>query len=335
MPQYRLQPYSTPSSRFRCPECNHSIKSFVRYINIATGETLADHVGRCGRADHCGYHYKPGEYFKANPVNRDAKPKTRSFLKPVHRQKPKVIAQPKPEAEYYIHPLTVNASFTRYERNNFVQYLITRFGLDAADGMVGRYRIGTSKYWRGATVFWQLDSNGLVRTGKIMLYNAETGKRVKEPFNYITWAHTALLKSAVGGKKSENNGDHSSDLRPLTSDFRLRQCLFGEHLLGTDKDKHVAIVESEKTAIIASHHDPQRIWLAAGSISNLNPEICQILQNRRVTLYPDLNAYTKWKAMARQLQTFVKGSVFTVSDLLEQLATDADRVNGLDLGDYL
>jgi len=56
-----------------------------------------------------------------------------------------------------------------------------------------------------------------------MLYSPTTGKRVKEPFNHITWVHKALKQP----------------------DFNLKQCLFGEHLL-QDKTKPVAIVESEK-----------------------------------------------------------------------------------------
>ena len=31
-----------------------------------------------------------------------------------------------------------------------------------------RYKVGTSKYWDGATVFWQTDNQNKVRTGKIM-----------------------------------------------------------------------------------------------------------------------------------------------------------------------
>ena len=71
--------------------------------------------------------------------------------------------------------------------------------------------MGTSKHWPGATVFWQVDISGRVRTGKVMLYNPENGRRIKEPHNYITWVHSLL--------KKEN--------------FNLRQCLFSEHLLSS------------------------------------------------------------------------------------------------------
>lgn len=86
-----------------------------------------------------------------------------------------------------------------------------------------RYRIGTSNHWPNATIFWQIDQQQKVHTGKIMLYDYHTGHRVKDPFNHIVWVH-----------KSEN-----------TKNFHLKQCLFGLHLLRPDT-KIVAIVEAEK-----------------------------------------------------------------------------------------
>lgn len=99
--------------------------------------------------------------------------------------------------------------------------------------------VGTSKYWEGATVFWQMDYQNRVRTGKIMLYNPATGKRIKEPYNHVTWVHSILHKE----------------------DYNLKQCFFGEHLLPEDKSRPVALVESEKTAIIASYYLPNSYGL--------------------------------------------------------------------------
>src|SRR5690606_34441643 len=133
------------------------------------------------------------------------------------------------------------------------------------------YQIGTSKHWRGAVAFWQIDELNEVRTGKIMLYNEFTGKRIKEPFNHITWAHRALKLDV----------------------FNLKQCLFGLPLI-KESNKPIAIVESEKTAIISSLYLPQLTWLACGGIGNLNKEVCAPLNGRKVILYPDLSAFDKW-----------------------------------------
>jgi hypothetical protein len=115
-------------------------------------------------------------------------------------------------------------------------------------------------------------------------------------------------------------------------EFELQQCLFGEHLLRAEPQKPVAIVESEKTAIISSVYLPDFIWLAVGSLNNLTAERCKQLAGRKVILYPDLKALDKWKAKAAELSKITK---FVVSDLLERKATEADKQKGFDLADYL
>ena len=191
-----------------------------------------------------------------------------------------------------------------------MKFLSGHFGTTLADQLTCKYFIGTSKYWKGATVFWQLDRGKKIRTGKIMLYDTITGKRVKQPYAHLTWVHTAIK----------------------LSEFNLQQCLFGEHLLSNDFISPVAIVESEKTAIIASVYLPEFIWLACGSATGLNPEKCKVLKGRKVILYPDLNCYAEWSKKARELSHIAH---FIVSDLLELRASEAERKQGLDIADYL
>lgn len=329
--KYILQPYTTPASRSHCPQCNDRRKTFKLYIDTETGDSLADHVGRCDRENSCGYHYKPGQYFEEQRRSAGYSPfSINPSDRRVWRRKSRRPATTEREVKDFlcIHPDIVNASFKQYDRNNFVQYLIRRFGLDKADEVVGRYRIGTAKHWPGATVFWQLDTLGQARTGKVMLYDTETGKRVKKPFNHITWVHSLLVNSGSGS----NSNDQTAT---ATATFKLKQCLFGEHLLKESPEMPVAIVESEKTAVIASAHEPTFIWLAAGSISNLSPKMCQVLKGRNVTLYPDLGAYDQWLVKARLLQIKIPRTTFNVSDVLERHASDADRKQGLDIGDFL
>ncbi|MBW6481287.1 MAG: hypothetical protein K0B37_17810, partial [Bacteroidales bacterium] len=114
-------------------------------------------------------------------------------------------------------------------------------------------------------------------------------------------------------------------------EFALKQCFYGEHLL-KDKTKPVVIVESEKTAIIASVYLPKFSWLAVGSLNNLNHEICEVLRGRFVVLFPDLKGFEKWSDKAKQFSAI---ATFTVSDLLERNATEEEKIKGLDLADYL
>ena len=54
-------------------------------------------------------------------------------------------------------------------------------------------------------------------------------------------------------------------------------------------DSTIAIVESEKTAVIASVLMPQYIWIAAGNINGLTLDKSSALKGRSVILFPDLS----------------------------------------------
>jgi hypothetical protein len=289
------------NSRYYCPGCKQKEKTFVRYIDKKTGLPIDSSVGRCNRESNCGYHYTPKQYFQEHNISFEMQTVNSPNLQT------KLISKPKSAS--FIPAEVLKASLKGYETNHFTKFLIDLFGIDVTSELIGKYFIGTSKYWSGASVFWQIDITGRIRAGKIMLYSPETGKRVKEPFNHINWVHKVLK-------------------RP---EFELNQCFFGEHLL-KGNTKPVAIVESEKTAIIASIYLPKFIWLATGSSSNLTEEKFKILQGQNVVLYPDLNCYDKWTNKAKELAHI---SQISVSSLLETHASEEERKKGLDIADYL
>jgi len=306
--RYTLEPYTGMNTRYRCPDCQQRDKTFSLYIDTETGEHIHPSVGRCNRESKCSYHCTPKQYFQDNNISFDTtQPKA---------YKPRPIAPPK--AVSFIPVEVFRASLKGHEANHFVKFLVTLFGVEVASETVSRYFIATSKHWDGATVFWQIDTQGKVRTGKIMLYSPATGKRVKNLELPVYWVHKAIKQP----------------------EFELRQCLFGEHLL-INKTKPCAVFESEKTAVIASVYLPQFICLAVGSLTNLNAEKCSILKGRNVTLFPDLSkpkiagkptAFEIWSSKAKELSHLAN---FTVSDLLERKATEAEREQGFDLADYL
>jgi rubredoxin len=298
--QYILEPYKGINTRYHCPQCQYREKTFVLYVDTETMQHVHQTVGRCNRESKCGYHYTPKQYFQDNNISKEKHFTPRVNWEPI-KQKSKPIS---------IIPVeTFKASLKGYETNHFVTFLKSKFGLEIANKLISKYFIATSKHWCGANIFWQIDRNGKIRTGKIMLYNPESGKRIKEPYNHIYWVHKALK----------------------CTDYELKQCLFGEHLL-IDTSKTVAIVESEKTAIVASIYLPQFVWLATGSLSNLNVEKCSVLKDRTVILFPDLNGYSKWKDKSLEIASIAK---VHVSDLLECKASVNERKQGLDIADYI
>ena len=243
---FTLEPYTGPSSRHRCPYCKKE-KQFTRYVHAETNEYLHEAVGKCNRQDKCNYHYTPRQYFADNPSTSIRCHETTmkshgklngSQLQPQNQSTNQCSCLP-----YSL----LEKSCAGYDENNFAIGLINLFGDSVADRLLQQLYIGTTKNPENGTIFWQVDEKLCVRTGKIMVYNPVTLKRIKpaQPAKYsapVDWVHSRLQRE----KKLQA--------------FNLKQCLFGLHQLAHHnqplKPKPIGIVESEKTAIIASIYMP-------------------------------------------------------------------------------
>lgn len=222
-----------------------------------------------------------------------------------------------PKQVSFVDKRYLDDSLKGYDQNNFVQFLIQRFGESKAMQAVEAYKVGTSKRWPGANVFWQVDEDLKIRSGKIMVYDSSTGKRDKTKYS---WAHSVLK----------------------LDDFNLKQCLYGSHLIRTEpKYKPVSIVESEKTAIIASILKPEFIWMATASKLGIKGYKFKFLKDREVIFFPDLtkpgdefNCFEIWSNFANELRDDIPGIKIQVSDYLEVNATNEEKSQGLDIADY-
>lgn len=272
------------SKKFVCPKCNK--KTFVKYIENETGNYQSEGFGRCDRETNCGYHNTP-------------KGKLHNWVD--------IIVKPKPETSFHDLNL-VSQSGRNFKQNNFVQFLKTIFTELVVKEAILKYSIGSSKYWKGATIFWQIDNKEKVRHGKIMLYHSETGKRFKD----------------------QNGKGYISSVQSVLKlkDFNLCQCLFGLHLINETTQKTIALVESEKTAIIMSIFKPQYTWLATGSKSGLKYDFLIPIKNYKIIAFPDKSEYNDWSKKASELNKL--GFDIIVNDWLEK---QNNYENGTDLAD--
>lgn len=301
--RFRLERYSTPASRHICPSCGRKRK-FTRYIDIEGRFVFPEHVGKCERINNCGYHYTPKQFFADNP---EAKKELLSGVSDNERNVSMPIQRKPPPPPSFVRPKLMTDTMRCYGKNNFVKFLLTLYDAETVMRMIGRYHVGTSNHWDGATVFWQVDERGLVHHGKVMVYDSATGKRNK----YLISTAECLMR---------------------LPDFNLQQCFFGEHLL-VDKDKPVALVESEKSAIIAAEHMQQYLWLATGGSSGCLNQRMHILSDRQVVMFPDMKCLAQWQVVAHKLRQL--GAKVEVSTYLEENATDEELANGLDIADFI
>lgn len=189
-----LEKYRGMKSQHICPGCGY--KEFVRYIRSG-GSYIAEAVGRCNRESKCGYHKKPKDYFLENPNTQNpektgTRKKARLDYGFVERQE--VITTP-PKQSDYIEQSYLLRTLAGYEQNAFVQFLLNLFPEDSPEvwNVVKDYLIGTAR--DGKTVFWQIDRNRRVRTGKLISYDAGSGKRRKDIFP--NWIHSELKRVGI------------------------------------------------------------------------------------------------------------------------------------------
>jgi len=260
-----------------CTNCGK--KTAVPYIETETGNII-DGAMRCDRELQCSYHKKPD----SNET--------------IFIPKYEIVVK---ETDYI--PLqTLEDFYLKDKKHDLITFLSKRFEYKNIHKAKQDYFL--SEYYNGETIFWQIDQLERVRGGKIMAYNPETGKRLKDSNgqSQIKWIHK--------------------------QPYNLKQCLFGLHLTKEDKKKTIAIVESEKTAFIMSIFDPDFLWLACGSLNGFKLEYLAPIKLRKIVAFPDKGCFEIWNETAKKLNE--KGFTIEVSDALE---TEIDCEIGNDIAD--
>ena len=298
------------SGKMICPACKQ--KTFVPYTDERTGEFIdANLYGMCDRKNNCEYHVKvPFGYFKNGEGARRASPTVNNII-PFTRPPAYVNRLP---YEYVTKSLARDNS-----KCNFINYLIKIFDIDVAKHLVDKYLLGVDKW--NDVIFWQIDENGEVRSGKTIPYWPE-GKRKKKP-------ETDFEVGFIHKKAKDKSG------ALLYPNYKSEQCLYGEHLLNeAPPDAPVIIVESEKTAIIASVYAPfyfrGAVCLATGGENGLSKEKLKVLAGREVLVWPDAGFLESWKEKVKSF----KFENITESDFIDDLEGEPKNSDFVDFLEF-
>ena len=160
------------------------------------------------------------------------------------------------------------------------------------------YNVGHGKH--GHTIFWQLDENAVLRTGKMMKYKPDGHRDKESPWNF-DWIHSSLSRK----KNEEDPWPFPRIYNPDTQEARIT--FFGMHLIDHyGPSATINIVESEKTAVlmaIAYGNHAKQVWVACGGLEMITRERMQpiIDRGRRIILYPDRDGIEKWRQKAEQM----------------------------------
>jgi len=264
---------------------------------------------------------------------------------------------------YVTQAISVNSTFCQSLVSN--GYLTQQQMLHAAE----RYHLGISK--DGGVVFWEIDNTNQVHDGKIMFYSPNC-HRDKE--RHPSWVTAELIKSgrlksnidnpkclfglhltthhpdplmgrgylnerATGGAvKSSNIGEDFDGVDASFTSFLRAEEKEKSGLSPSGRTRPIAIVESEKTAIVCSELFPDYIWLASGGKTMLNASLFAPLGDQRIILFPDTDetgeTYNLWCTIAQEATKLYKSRIH-VSPILEKRATPAQKSAKIDIVDFL
>ena len=122
-------------------------------------------MGKCDHINSCGYHYTPKEYFNDNPTVKDTftgKDRNGNVTSTVIKPIVKSLLKPQSQISYLPYDW-MEQSMQRFDINPLYRYLTTVSGKENTDRLFTLYKVGTSKMWNGATVFWQIDRTSYQR----------------------------------------------------------------------------------------------------------------------------------------------------------------------------
>ena len=313
-----------------CPDCGQP-DEFVVYINALTGQPIDEKsCGKCNREKNCAYHKPPREWFEEHRPLRTERVSKEEWLEQkrqrereaeeVRRKLEQQEAERKarrfdihrteqhPDAQAYIDRMGELCGQSQSTDNALARWLCTMFPKDKVDEVLRLYRTGSTP--DGWIIYWGIDIHDNVHTGKMMAYGPD-GHRLKgKNIASFNWVHA---KEGI-----EQLAD---------------QCLFGEHrLMGWDGS--IALVESEKTAIILTLWFPNILWLATGGKQNFKHEVLWPICGREVFVLPDADALDDWMAKAEVLNR-EHGYRFIIHNDYVRLCTPEAREKKQDLADML
>ena len=200
-------------------------------------------------------------------------------------------------------------------RNQLIDLMLRLFPQTSVLQAVINYFIGFNAFRTNALgdalIFWQINENKQIVNAKRIHYRAD--------------------------------GHRDKKIPPLVMYPDNPQCLFGLHNLPkADPKMPIAIVESEKSALIMSIVMPEYLWMACGSMNNFNETFLSPLRGRTIVAFPDVDikrdkksalseSCALWEKTAQQLRQ--QDWDITVDKSLEKKVNTAQRMGKIDVAD--
>lgn len=289
------QPYKysleSGSRKHKCPSCHK--KTFVRYVYTGTKDYVGEEYGRCDRESNCGFHRLPERDTPEppNPLTKKTLPPpilifpTENYLKSIKNDKPQNLAK------FCLEELKITkehlAKWKLYSRWKFDAFVLSKF-------------------------------QGKDINVKFVAYGPD-GKRdksVKEDGSPNFVPHY-LGKAYLRAEKIETDNAKLEDWQDY---YTFDRCFYGEHLWDSLRD--TCLVESEKTAIIASFFFPSYNWLATGGANGMKFDQFSLFNGYRGRI---------WNLVDNDTAGFQKSKTIKWLDKLAEMRDNPEEIMSVNL----
>lgn len=266
--------------------------------------------------EHEGLSFRDAVMWLARQFNIDAEEKQIRYG-PRHKYNPPKTVQPMQTNQQ---PIRIDVEYVVRSRSTdtvFCRSLVST-GILTPEEMQSAaclYHLGTTR--DDGVIFWYIDHLQQPHEGKVMWYKDDCHRDHNHNPTTISFR---LKKAGL-----------------LTKDWKADVCLFGQHLV-TDNERSIAVVESEKTAVICSQYMPEYVWLACGGLGRLTPEMFKPLKGHRIIVFPDTDpkgeTHRQWSRICKDASLLIGRPIF-VSNILERHSTEDQKQRKIDIADFL
>lgn len=293
---------STTSKKDLCPSCGK--KSFTPYVYSASKEPVDINLyGICDRSNNCSFHHHPNEDKDFQPdQNEISKPVIKEFIEQIFPSQKQINAITQ-RTKTAVSPL-----HTYCKRLTIPVDHLLKWGVYSDEEK---------------TLFLYINTDNQVCNIKTFKY-LDNGHRDKSKDAYS-------LKNPPPSHTPKKSNSAGGDVKIIN---KYLLCGFGEHLLDPEKERTVCIVESEKSAVMASFFYPQFDWIACGSANGLGVANgvrgdfkIKSLYGRKIYWLADADAAGRENSSLRLLRKYNQNVV--VIDLWPE------RNDGYDIGDAI
>lgn len=293
----------------RCPKCGQHGR-FRYYYDYKRQSIIDESCGKCERVDNCKHHYPPREYFKDHPGYFSNEKHDSNKINEINESNDKSITDLLNDLEY-LDKDYLRDSFFQFKPSNPFLIFLKSLGLEDIEILRSVISKMNVLFLDDEDIaFMYEDLEGRWTRGKIMKFD-RTGHR---------------LKNVKGSINSFHN------IMKIDRALMPKMHLFGLHLLNREENnnKSIAIVESEKSAVLANHYFPEMIWMATSGLGNLKYERLKPLSGRPIILFPDNGCFNLWrdKIEKENIKRFMD---ISINDTFE----GAEFNKGYDIADYI